>query len=390
MKKRVFLTCVFIAILSGFSQDTASLENDLRISTLNPQKKFAVGFKTFLLYDLSRPPIKEQLQINPKEKGRVIQTNLWYPTSSANGKKLSFKDYLVLKGCEIDTTATNEKEESLAKTILSRNYNTTIDTISQLFRSSYGFTGMRNAPLPAEKFPLIVMLHNDPVGFAPLAEHLASNGFVVVNFPISGTSSKNFDWETIAGIETELSDMSFVVKTIANMPVVDSTCIIPIGYSYGAMAALAFQLRNRNVKGIISLDGGIGSAWGGDMLFKLPDFNIGRLKKPIFHAWSDLDNTYDHRWLNNYICCEKYLMRFSKLRHGDFVEGTLFEKILPGFTSKVLGKPAKGNEAEFKKLKESVAYFAQWIATGNKFFETQLDTINLSYAKHNKWNCTSN
>ena len=116
------------------------------------------------------------------------------------------------------------------------------------------------------------MLHNDPVGFASLAEQLSSYGFVVVNFPVTETSSKNFDWETIAGVETELRDTDFVVKEITRRGIIDSTCIIPLGYSYGAMAALAYQIRNKNVKAIISLDGGIGSMWGGHLLFYLRDF----------------------------------------------------------------------------------------------------------------------
>ncbi|MGZ5134584.1 MAG: hypothetical protein ACXWCG_05525, partial [Flavitalea sp.] len=304
-------------------------------------------------------------------------------------KKLTFKDYLILKGFEVDSTGTNEQREFLAKSVLSRNYNTTVDTISQLLRMNYEFKAMLNAPFLAEKFPLIIVLHNDPMGFALLAEHLAGFGFVVANFPISGTSSKNFDWQTIAGIETELRDMDFVVKAIAGMPMIDSTCIIPVGYSYGSMAAIAYQLRNKNVKAIISLDGGIGSLWGGEMLFRLPGFNISQLKKPIFHAWSDLENTYDHKWLNNYICCVKFLLKFSKLRHGDFVEGTLFEKLVPGITSKVLGKSISGNEGEFKLLLKSVTYFALWIKTGNELYELQLRTLNLPFANIKKWHCIS-
>ncbi|MGZ5135721.1 MAG: hypothetical protein ACXWCG_11240, partial [Flavitalea sp.] len=63
MKRLVYLIFFLIHVFSVFCQDKTSLE------------KFGVGFKTFLLYDLSRPPIKEQLDINPNEKGRVIQTN---------------------------------------------------------------------------------------------------------------------------------------------------------------------------------------------------------------------------------------------------------------------------------------------------------------------------
>ena len=393
MKKLILLICISILKLSGYCRDIVPLENAKAFyqkSELNLKNKFGVGFRTFLLSDLSRPPIKEQPGINAKEKGRVIQMNLWYPASISNSTKLSFKDYLILKGNETDSTLTEQQKEFLAKSILSKNYNTTTDTISQLFKSNYQFKGIKNSPFLSEKFPLIVMLHNDPVGFAPLAEQLSSYGFVVVNFPVTGTSSKNFDWETIAGVETELRDMDFVVKEITRMGIIDSTCIIPLGYSYGAMAALAYQIRNNNVKAIISLDGGIGSMWGGNLLFNLPDFNISQLKKPVFHAWSDLEKGYDHKWLDNYICCERYLMKFSKLRHGDFVEGIIFEQIVPGITSKVSGKLVIGNEIEFKKLIESITWFALWISTGDNSYERQFKNINLPYSKLTKWSCINN
>ena len=103
---------------------------------MNLKNKFGVGFRTFLLFDLSRPPIKEQPGINAKEKGRVIQMNLWYPASISNSPKLSLKDYLILKGNETDSTLTEQQKEFLAKSILSKNYNTTTDTISQLFKSN--------------------------------------------------------------------------------------------------------------------------------------------------------------------------------------------------------------------------------------------------------------
>lgn len=378
------LSIILVRFFSAVSQNSAVV-NSREKNSEGGSKKYGVGFKSFMLYDISRPPLEEQRGITSKEKGRVIQTNLWYPTPLSKGKKLSAKDYLLLKGVEVDNDVSNEQRELLARNIISKNYNTTVDTISRLFRSDYQFMGMLDAPFSPQKFPLIAMVHNDPIGFARLAEYLASHGFAVVNFPISGTHSKNFDWETVAGIETELQDLQFVVSEIVKMPVVDSTCIIPIGYSYGAMAALAFQLRSKNVKAMISLDGGIGSTWGGEMLFKLKDFNIGLLNKPIFHAWSDLESSYDHKWLYNYICCEKYLMKFGKLRHGDFVEGVLFEKLYSGITSKVLGNSIKGNDVEFNILMEYVTNFALSIATGDKIYETP--TFPITIIK--KWKCVS-
>lgn len=384
MKKLLFLLLVFFTVLAGFCQKQTPGN-----TTGDHQQRFGVGFRSFLLYDSSRPSLKEQAELSTKVTGRVIQTNLWYPTTDTKLKKMEYADYLLLKATEISGDVTEEKKTEIVKSMLLKNYNTSHDSILHLFISEHTLTAMQNAGFATGRFPLIVLMHNDPTGFAPMAERLASHGFVVVNFPISGTSSKQFDWQTISGIETELRDLDFVVNAISAMPVVDSSCIIPAGYSYGAMAALAYQLRNKNVKGIISLDGGIGSIWGGEMLFKLPDFKISSFTKPIFHAWSDIEKYYDHKWLENYIFSDRFLMKFSKLRHGDFVEGILFEKLVPGITQQVLGKALGGGKLQHQHLLQSVTAFALWIATGNKAYELQLNDMNLPLTRIKKWNCTT-
>jgi dienelactone hydrolase len=328
--------------------------------------KHRVGFKSLIEFDSTRPAIKEQ---PASDKARAIQLNLWYPAEPAGtANTLTLKDYFLLKGKETDPTVSAFQQDMIAQRAIAKNYNTSMDSVKHLLNVPYTFKAQADAPVKSGKFPVVVLIHNDPVGFASLAEQLAEAGFVVVNFPLTGTTSKEFDWQTISGVQTEIRDAQFVIDRLKNFPEANTNSIIALGYSYGAMAAAAYQLQNSNVKAVISLDGGIGSIWGGSLLFGIPDFNIARLTKPLLHLWSDRENYYDHKWIENYICADRYLIRFSDLRHGDFVEGVLFEKLWPGFTINALGKVPENNRADYNKMCSLAIEFAKSVTAGQEPF----------------------
>lgn len=218
---------------------------------------YEVGFKTFEVFDKSRPALKEQ---RVKDKGRAMQVSVWYPAENSQSAALHLDDYLLLRGNEINFSTDKDVVKNTSLHVLASDFQSSATAIEkQLFPIVMKAKG---SPASVKnKFPVVLMVHNNAVGYSLIGELLASHGFIVATSPMTGTSSKEFDWQTVQGIETEVSDMEFVYEIVSkNFSNADLSKVATLGHSYGAMAAIAYQSRHDNVMATVSLDGGIGKS----------------------------------------------------------------------------------------------------------------------------------
>jgi hypothetical protein len=292
---------------------------------------YAVGFKVLYEFDKSRPALKEQQQ-QAKFSGRSMQVSIWYPANASSGN-ITMGTYLALKGDEINFISEKKAKEKALK-ILASDFNSTEQQIMEsLFPIK--MKSANNSLAKTDKFPAVIMAHNNAAGYSLLAELLASHGFIVALSPIAGTLSKEFDWQITSGIETEVADLEFVFKMVQqSFSNANVNSIGVVGYSYGAMAAVAFSMRHNNVKAVVSLDGGIGSLWGGHLLSTLKDYDLTRINKPLMHLWSDLEVGFDLYYVRSYTAADRYIIKAGGLEHNSFVADGALSAVL-------LNKPDK-------------------------------------------------
>jgi pimeloyl-ACP methyl ester carboxylesterase len=93
-----------------------------------------------------------------------------------------------------------------------------------------------------------------------------------------------------------------------------------VGHSFGARGALLYDMRERRVAALVSLDGGIGTATGRAGFEAAPSFRAGSARAPILHFYQPLDKfmTPDFGLLRSHDSAERWLVRVPGLHHHQF------------------------------------------------------------------------
>ena len=248
---------------------------------------YRVGYKTILTYDLSRPSISRDSsgkEIRAAHLGRQMQIGVWYPTANTSQSFMQFAEYVYLLAQELDFSplTENRRQQAIAsfmKEPLSRGVSE--EQLQRLLKIKTA--AVKNAP-PTRRFPLVVYAHIAPSGNNIMCEYLASHGFVVATIPWKGTFEYNLD-VGLTGVETQIKDIEFAIGLLRKEPNVDGRKIATIGMSFGAISTLGLQSRNSDVKALISLDGGIGSAFGAAVVQRTPYHSMARISAPLLHLY---------------------------------------------------------------------------------------------------------
>jgi tetratricopeptide (TPR) repeat protein len=138
-------------------------------------------------------------------------------------------------------------------------------------------------------------------------------------------------------METQARDVEFLIKEAGLIPNSDLTKIAVMGFSFGGLANIIAQMRNDNIKAVISLDGT--ERYQYDLIKKSPFFEVNKMDVPYLHmAQKDIpekvlnedkiDSTlntkfvlYDSLSLNR-----AYRLKFHDLTHSYFSTlGVLFQ-----------------------------------------------------------------
>jgi tetratricopeptide (TPR) repeat protein len=95
---------------------------------------------------------------------------------------------------------------------------------------------------------------------------------------------------------------------------------------------------------LISLDGGIGSAYGAGVVQRTPYYSLSRINVPLLHLHGPNVPGTDLTYLNSLKYSERYLVAFPGMRHGDFTNYGMLEHFVPG----ILGKPSGDTKTGFE------------------------------------------
>jgi len=202
----------------------------------------------------------------------VDGVDLWYP-SQTDGASMHFRDYL--------GTDAPDLEKFLHERGISRD-----GVVSFVDAHVYA---TRDAIAAKGRFPLVLIAQGngqDAADQAVLAEFLASHGYVVASVP-SPMKKHPMTGEPQIGAfaEEQESALERARGVAARVVRIEKNRQAVIGHSFGARAALLLAARDRNIRAIVSLDGGIGTATGNQFL----KFDRHAKLPPVLHIYEELD-----------------------------------------------------------------------------------------------------
>lgn len=151
----------------------------------------------------------------------------------------------------------------------------------------------RDAPAATGAFPLVALAQGNGARAADqavLGEFIASHGYIVVttDSPMVATPMTT-EAEVGSFAEQQATDLARAVNTVSAWPSARKDLRFAVGHSFGARASLLMAMRDPAIRGVVSLDGGIGTATAVESFRKAPSYDASKARAPILHFYEQLD-----------------------------------------------------------------------------------------------------
>jgi len=307
----------------------------------------AVGIRVIKQYDYTREfkapidPVTGQIVLG--ERGRPMQTLIWYP-AKPSASKLTYGDYV--------RTRVTEQQFELPVAEESRLFNSR----RQALASHVGeqeIAQVLSAPMSAEpdaeplpgRFP--VVLYAAGAGGAAdenadLCEYLASHGYVVVASTSLGTHTKSIAY-ALEDAESQARDIEFLLAYSRSLPQADTEHVAALGWSWGGMNNVLAASRDKRISATVSFDGTREPAFTKLIPVQqltAPWLYISRTPDTIPQInKSEIDTTFS--LLNEAKYADVYQLTMYPMKHVDFVSRHLRES-----TSSDFGEYSKAEVAQ--------------------------------------------
>ncbi len=305
---RTGVYCVLIAVAAAFLPVNVASITAPELSTLG-DGQYAVGFKTIESYDYTRTFSASRDYFGDQIEGEVarpFQLCLWYPaTATADDTRLTLGEYAFPYPADenfFDFVSQLQTRENGRLQGIFRN----LSLVLSLLGSEA--SAVRDAAPVEGKFPAVILSGDrttDILDNAPLAEYLASHGYVVAILHSVGTTSLNPQAD-LRNLETQARDMQLALSIIRQQPQVNVSKVAVGGSAFGAQAALITAMRDSRVAAAI-LEGRLSSMGESEpAVHSHPDFDTSRLTVPVLYVGQDdgLPDTFP------------YADRVSAVSHG--------------------------------------------------------------------------
>jgi dienelactone hydrolase len=306
--------------------------------------KYSVGFQSFVEYDQARPAIKEQ---KIQGKGRLLQINVWYPAKAEGDTKMTFEEYVHLVGKELDADNADYQADGYKKYFAwPISTGTSPSDIDVFLKQNKPLYASQNSSFANGTFPLVLLMHGFATDYAFLGEYLASMGYIAVQVPVKGSQTYELDYGlNDKGLESQVLDYEYIINKISqkfNQAQVNQVGVV--AFSFGGQSAIGLAIRNPQIKCVISLDGGIGSDFGGTLLSKQGFYDPTKIKAPILHLYNPKDAYTDLKWLSEYSLSNRYLVALNNVIHGHFTSFGLLDNQIPFILGKNEPRPSDAYE----------------------------------------------
>jgi dienelactone hydrolase len=279
-----------------------------------PAGTLPVGFTLLARMDSSRA----------SSQARLLDVGVWYPAREAPGARLTYRDYVLLtpmpRAGGPATDSAHRELDGLVALLVTRG---AADTIVRKWLGA-PMLAARNAPPAGGRFPLVLIAQGNAQTVhdqAPLAEYLASFGYVVATTPSPMRVTPLTDEHEMGPRAGEQAlDLAFALEVLAARLDVLDRRIGLVGHSFGARAALLLAMLEPRVSAVVSLDGGIGTATGRSSLEALPSYRTASMRAPILHFYEELDPFMapDFGLMRTLTGTDRWLVSVPALHHHHF------------------------------------------------------------------------
>jgi hypothetical protein len=310
----------------------------------------SVGYRVISARDLSRPAIPDtRTGYRPAESlGRQLQISVWYPAAPSSRPMLQFGRYVDLLAQQTDFRPLDESRRKAAREFFEEQPRDLGGDVAVIRANLPALTqlstgAVENAPPAPGRHPLVIFPdYRAPATNSVLAEYLASRGFVVASMPMMGSFASEYD-AGLTGIETTARDIEYALGVTSELPFVDSSKIGVMGLGIAASAALVVQMRNPAVDALVSLDGGIPTAFEDGLLKRSPYYSVAAARVPILGIHAPHENV-DPRLFDQYRYSRRVLIHFPAMSEFFFLNYAMLDTVVPGIIGKKPGDVRKGFE----------------------------------------------
>jgi tetratricopeptide (TPR) repeat protein len=180
--------------------------------------------------------------------------------------------------------------------------------------------GIYDAKPIVGKFPLIIYAPSNSKSAVQnhiMCEYVARNGNYVVSVGSAGQETlQRFDQKkaTLA----QVLDMEFIVKYIRDSLKVNVSNIGLFGFSTGSMATIIYQMRNPEVKALVSLDGSHEYAFY-KILNGIEEFDFEKANAPYLMIANKFKDYSVFPFYSTIPVRDKYLYRMTAIDHNGFI-----------------------------------------------------------------------
>lgn len=339
MKRFIFFLscCLGMMALTLNAQDV--FQSDLTYG------KYPVGFKAVQTIDYTRATLQPAAN---QSVGRAMQLYIWYPAEKANTTPLLYRDYLThrfrqpqaIKAGFFQSVAELGGDTTLFQPVYAK--------MIQSKTKAY-----REAKIAPGQFPLVIFpdqVHLQNI----LCEYLASCGFIVVSPLIQGPFTVPMQYDP-AGVETAVADLQFALGYLRkNFPVQRDFAAMGLGFN--ATLALALQMRNPEVKAMVSLEGGITTTFEEGLIQRSPYYNLERCTAAMLVIHAPHPDVKPEL-VNKYKYADRVFQFYPQSSEFYFLNFGLWERHLPN----ILPKANRGNTWQsFTYAAQSIQWFLHW------------------------------
>lgn len=247
---------------------------------------------------------------------RPLLVSLWYPATAAGGPALRYRDYVL-----VAEPLEGYRQFLAGNGLTAAAIDAWLDT---------PLTARRDAPAARGRFPVVLIATGTGGAVqdeAALGEYLASHGYLAATMPSPMRLGSRLESEADVGPRAaeQADDLEHALALVRARPAAHRAAAAIVGYSFGGRAALLLAARRRDIRALVSLEGGIASAEAKDWL--PAQFPRATLRTPILHLYGEAPP--DFALLDSLKRAPQRRVKHDGLGHLDFITFGLARAMLP-------------------------------------------------------------
>ena len=353
-----YLAILTLLIIVGCQKKEDKIK-DFPIMGDLPMGKHKVGFKTLFTYDISKNSVPYSdwdgnLYHNHNSKqGRQFQINIWYPAKSGSGVSLKYADYVELMGRQTNFEESEEQKNFARQMFINqtRDLRKINDSENEIELNAEQLNQILNLDIfaslnakPAEgQYPVVIYPNGGSPAYQNITcEFLASHGYVTVAFAPKGRFSSGMETSTI-GLEVAVDDLEFVLNKISGESNVDMTKVSILANAISSSVGAAAVSRNEKFKALISLEGGLISAFEQRLLNESVFYQPENIQTPILFIFSP-HPAIDPKYTDHLKYADRYYARFPNMSEFVMLNYGMFDEFIPDILGKHSGNTKRGFE----------------------------------------------